>query len=62
MVKEKTETIPQGTISAYRELQLVIKENCWGKWRLEVRSRDTSLPLGEQAEGQEGEGDHFPGA
>lgn len=39
MAKEKTVTIPRGTVLAYRVLQLVIKEDCWGKWRLEAQEQ-----------------------
>ncbi|XP_030160404.1 gasdermin-C [Lynx canadensis] len=45
MVKEKTETIPQGTISAYRVLQLVIKENCWAILYLPEGKLGQSFPV-----------------
>lgn len=72
MAKEKTVTIPRGTVLAYRVLQLVIKEDCWGKWRLEAQEQQRQdSPSGGLAEGQgllanveqeEGEGGYFPAA
>lgn len=51
MAKEKIVTIPRGTILAYRVLQLVIKEDCWGKWRLEVQEQQQDSPSGRGGRG-----------
>lgn len=39
MAKEKTVTVPRGTVLAYRVLQLEIEGDRWGKWRLEEQGR-----------------------
>ncbi|CAK7289225.1 hypothetical protein VULLAG_LOCUS343 [Vulpes lagopus] len=61
MAKEKTVTIPRGTVLAYRVLQLVIKEDCWAILYLPEGKLSRDISAGSSFSWALGDGPSFQG-